>query len=301
MNAELINKLAWYLPLSKADQDVPEEHIEFAGAETNIRDVAHYLHCYKDIAFGWKLAYRLARTGNELPSMLEGEDLWVYRAYLYVAGVSNDPLVGAALSLTLSAAESQRIKLQALLLGKHASIPEVANRLQMDARVVSAYEKLFFNVLDRRDDGRYLSDIVYPEGRYVEFMSGYLETEPIGMLLKRSGYNNGESDVMYMSGMPHTTLESLFPSDDSASRFEKYLMMNGYALGRNGFINQNNMPGIHHARQVLQAIKQGGEGAEEVNPFATMGQALLEDLTIVKRREAEMQIGYRRGTTKLLD
>ena len=301
MNAELIHKLAWYLPLSKAYHDVPEDQIEFAGIETSIRDIAHYLNCYKDIAFGWKLAYRLARSGRELPSMLEGEDLWVYRAYLYIAGVSNDPIVGSALSLTLSAAESQRVKIQALLLSKYSTIPEIANRLHMDARVISAYEKLFFNVLDRKEDGMYLADIVYPEGRYVEFMNGYLETEPISMLLKRSGYNNGSGDVLYMSGMPNTTLESLFPSDDSASRFEKYLMMNGYALGRNGFINQGNMPGIHHARQVLQAIKQGGEGDEAVNPFKTMGQSLLEDLTRVKRKEAELQIGYRRGTMKLLD
>jgi hypothetical protein len=39
---------------------------------------------------------------------------------------------------------------------------------------VIAYEKLFFNVLDRKKDHSYIASVVYPEGRLVEAAEDYI-------------------------------------------------------------------------------------------------------------------------------
>ena len=301
MTADTIQQLAWYLPLSAETQDIPADAVEVPAGDINLQDAAHYLYCYKDLAFGWRFAYLMAKSGYAVPALLEGADLWVYRAYLHATRAIDDPIISQALSLTMRRASSARDKIRAMLLSPGATAAEVAVHMGMDQRVIEAYEKLFFNVLDRKEEGRYLSEIVYPDGRYVELMRGYLENEPLGNLLMRTGYNNGMADVLYMSGVPTMSLEALLPSSDAGERFEKMLMMNGYALARSGLLNQSGMHGVHHARQVLQAIRQGGGDTDDTNPLAGAGESLKNELMALKTSEARKQVEYRRGRRNALE
>ena len=298
MTAETIDRMAWYMPYSKETLDLPADpSIDTGGLD--LRRISHYLHCYGNLAFGWKLAYTLARSGHPFPPGLEGRDLWVYRAYLWAAGYSQDPFVEAAMGLNFRRTSGTCDKLNAILVARDGSPAAASAVLGMDMRLVTAYETLFYNVTDRRDEGRFLSEIVYPQGRYVELLEGYLRDESMGRLLMRSGYNNGLRDLLYMAGMPGTSLESSFTSAEQGDKLESYIMLNGYALARAGLLNQHGVPGLSHARQVMQAIKQGGDGAGgSESPLSGAGDSILEELKRVKGTQASRQAGMRRNRSK---
>lgn len=99
MTAETIERMAWYLPYCKSTMDIPDNPtIETHGMD--LRRTGHYLACYSNLAFGWKLAFDLANSGADFPTSLEGRDLWIYRAYLWARGNAPDRYVEEAMSLT---------------------------------------------------------------------------------------------------------------------------------------------------------------------------------------------------------
>jgi hypothetical protein len=298
MLAGTIHKLAWYMPMAKESMDVPSDcKVKVGGMD--LREASHYLHCYRNLAFGWDFAHAMASKGLPPPPFLEGGDLWVYRAWLHISGKVNDSIVRDALQLTFRTATGTRDTIKAMLVSNGATSAQVAGYMGMDARVVEAFEKLFYNVVDRKCEGRFLAEVVYPEGRYVEMIDGYIQKESLGNLLLRAGYTNGIEDVLYLAGLPGRTLEALFPGGDHAERLEAHIMMNGYALGRAGFLNQGHVAGMHHARSVMQAIKQGGEAAPSGSPLGGAGDSLLAEITKVKSTEGAGQALMRRSRHKL--
>jgi hypothetical protein len=136
-----------------------------------------------------------------------GRDHWLFRAYMMHLNPSayHDPDVDAAYYLSQQATTSAKLKAM-LIAGLSepvdAHLDIVAEKTGISRRTVEAFEVLFFNVLDRHEDGLYLSEIVYPEGRQVEFAENYFESAPISDLLLRAAYNHRDVDlVAHLSGL----------------------------------------------------------------------------------------------------
>ena len=56
-------------------------------------------------------------------------------------------------------------------------------------------------------------------------------------------------------------------------------MANGYLLARNGWLNQRaNAVGLHNARNILQAAKQGGVEEQKPSPFAGVSDVLGREI-----------------------
>jgi hypothetical protein len=210
--------------------------------------------------------------------LIVGDDEMLFRAYMYRANGAKygTEAVRGAVALTTPYLANTCASVQGLLLAPGADAQSVANLVGLSRDIVAAYEKLFFNVLDRKDDLQYLQRIVYPHGRMVELMDNYLQRETMGALARRAGFNNGAADVLFFMGASNSALDALLQAA-SAKQLESMMMAFGLLLARNGGLNQASLPALSNARQLLTAGKLGGEVNQD--------QALSTDLSETLRRE----------------
>lgn len=277
MTADKIEQLSWYKPRGAVANvnSVADLSLVPGMAAT---DMFHYLDCYKDLQFGWNLATSLVSGGKEFPAILEGDDLYLWRAYRLMQGC-RDSVVERALQLTLSPMDNVRGQINALLSHDTVTHDLVAQRLSIPVQVIVAYEKLFYNIVDRRTDYKFIADVVYPNTRIVEMYDNYLENVGLSDLLIRAGYNGGPEDVLYFAGIKKNPFTAMGASE-GASRLEAVFMANGIMSARLGMMNQtSNAVGLMHARQIMQASKQGGQDVGDLSPTMFIGDSIAEDIT----------------------
>jgi len=196
------------------------------------------------------------------------------------------------MQLTTTAMEQTRMSLEAALLtsqgvdDKESWLQVVCKEHTLSRDVVIAYEKLFFNILDRLGDEKFIRQTVYPGSRMVEMMENYIQNEGIGSIMRRTGYNNGLSDLMYLMGDRRNPLNNS-DSRQSAAMLEKTMMVNGLYLARNGWLNQmQNSAGLMHSRQLMQAAKAGGESDQPVSPISSLGDILIGEIQTMHEKES---------------
>lgn len=264
---------------------------------------------YGNPAIGWEIAETYASANRRLPVVLTGDDQWVHRAALYLRYGKGDPAVAIAWYLGHDAADKRATQtaraeqskmrasevLKALLLVEGATIGDVAKLTGLDRDIVAAFERLFFNVLSRRDDALYIRDIVYPDGRIVELFDDYLRQEPIGKVLQRAGWNNGSEDVLFLAGLRRPELlHKMAGGADMAAKLEAIYMANGYITARNGWLNQGGAKGLNDARSLIAAAKAGGTSQQVTNPLHKAGSVLEKEImgmaTSIRRAQAQAKI-----------
>jgi len=116
-------------------------------------EMEHFLESYTNVRFGWAAVLTLARNHLQFPGVLEGDDEVLWRAYLHNCDskyFSQD--IWEAQMLTRPDMIHYRRVVEALCLIPEATIQKIAETTRLRYGVVQAYEKLFFNVLDRKLD-----------------------------------------------------------------------------------------------------------------------------------------------------
>jgi len=282
MNANRIQYLAQFIP---DDSDYFRYSLTGFGEQTSNhqRKIDRFLVSYRDLSFGYHFVRALIKCKCEIPPDVDEQELidfyWFER--------TGDPRGKIVETLALHHPSAHFIEnaIQALLL-TDASFDEVSNTTGISADVLRSYERLFFNVRDRREESLFIANVVYPEHRLVETMEGYTREADFSALLKRSAYNNGIDDVAYFIGLRVEGVEASHQTSarEMASRLESSIMANGYYLARNGFINQRSANGVASARSLLVAAKQGGDDNSEKDSFgaSTIGDSLVQELQQVK-------------------
>lgn len=234
-----------------------------------------YLGRYTKPNFGWYIARQYSAHDLPFPpTFLGGRDQWVYRAYMF----QRDPFeyynhtIAHAYHLAHTDTHTVlRDGVQAMLLNYSplvsigAHLEDVARRTGVAQDVVEAFELLFFNVLDRYEDGLYLANTVYPSTRGVEFSENYLNTSSFSEILKRVAYNNrGDLDLTaYLTGIgDQTYLKKIAASPERESDLTKFMMGNGLILSHSNLLNQRSI-GLSRASTLLAASRQSGKAEEE--------------------------------------
>lgn len=237
--------------------------------------IAKFICTYKDVKFGWNFIKFLIRNKKNLPSFVDNE--YIYRAYNFERYGIPDISIIEAIAFDSGECGTMGSMLQSFLLIDEISFSDIAQRLGISLDVVLAYESLFFNVSDRKKEAAWLASIVYPETRFVEMSPNYVTETNYDWLLKRSGYNNGLEAVTHFSGLRSKMTVDI---SNAATKMENALMVNGYLLATNGYVNQHNAQGIFHAKTIIAAEKQSGNAASAVtNDFTgEMGSYVLDEL-----------------------
>jgi hypothetical protein len=163
-------------------------------------------------------------------------------------------------------------KLKALLItGLGQPIDEhlglVAEKTGYPKLTVEAFEILFFNVLDRHQDGLYLSAIVYPETRAVELADDYFETVPVEDMLLRVAYNRRDIDlVLHLAGMTDADRRKELRSlRDSEQELTSQILGNALFMAKIGLMNQQSA-GMEKAAALLAASQKQQSKADDSEP-----------------------------------
>lgn len=237
-----------------------------------------FVHMYKNTAIGWHSAAIFASQGLYFPVALSGSDHWVFKAYLYCLDPEThyNKHIAEAIIFAHPDMKGMRDVIESLLLCSEIdTVDKVAELTGVSRDSIEAYEKLFFNVLDRRKDYMYLRNTVYPDSRLVEVFDGYANNEDYGMLLKRYGYNFGGKELYYLSGLPSHMLDEI-PAAISSGKLESVFMSQGYLLTKLGLGNQSKHTNlVYHAKGLIAAAKQGGQDGNTEGPLSSVSDRLI--------------------------
>jgi hypothetical protein len=255
VNAKLVERLA---------------RLEPQGASGIVQEAGAIVQIHSNPAFGWHIARAFARVRLPFPMTVIGRDHWLFQAYLLHLNPTGrfDPSVLEAHQLSQQPGISATLKAMLIAgLGEpvDAHLNLVAEKTGISRRTVEAFEVLFFNVLDRHEDGLYLSEIVYPDGRLVEFAEDYFESTPISDLLIRAGYNHRDVDlVAHLSGLDDASfVAALAKLKDREAELEKQIMGNALVMAQSGLLNQRSA-GMQRATTLLSASRSARNQTETV-------------------------------------
>lgn len=248
----------------------------------------HYAYCYKNLKFGWDFASTLYDHKDiKFPTFLHGDDLILWRAYKFMQGY-DDPVVAEAASWTTKGNEKIADDVQNLLLAKDVRRHhQVSQKLRLPLAVVIAYEKLFFNVLDRKDDHSYIMSIIYPEGRLVEGMDTYLEKTGLNTLIMRAGYNHGSSVAAYLMGADSNHPFGDYDATTGAMEMDGKFMVDGLLYAAAGFLHAKNATPILNARLSIQAGKMGRGDQQDNGAAIPLDESFKDTLVTVSRNKAK--------------
>jgi hypothetical protein len=286
MNARTINLLLQYLP---PDLDArPVNHYRSAvESEFDDPEIARFIRAYSDLSIGWKCARQLAEADMSFPSFIEGNDLWLFRAYLFCLNPDKyrDKHISHARAIASTRMRDTRDAINGLLMCEDATYAVIERDTSVPKETIAAYEKLFYNVMDRHLDHLFIRNIAYPSGRLVETYEDYLENEELGKILLRIGFNNGRDDVLHFAGFRSGLLGSL-AQQNMPEKLESVIMANGYLLARNGWANQReHAAGLSSARNLIAAAKHGGQLEQQGSAFTEFGATLIEEILTQKKEE----------------
>lgn len=252
-----------------------------------------FILAYKDLALGWKCAKLLANSDTRFPCFMSGDDLWVFKAYMYFIDSKRyyNKHVAEARALASNQLYRSGESINALLISDEVDYKFIAQRTSIHEDTIKAYERLFYNIVDRRNDYMFVKNIVYPDGRMVEMFDDYLKNEDLGRILLRTGYNNGPEHVLHFSGFKSALLNTLASGNSVPAQLEALFMANGYLLARNGWLNQrNDAVGLYNARSILQAAKQGGIEEAKPSPFVGVASVLRGEILNNLQSEAKVRL-----------
>jgi hypothetical protein len=244
--------------------------LEPRGSSGIVHAAGAIVQIHSNPAFGWYIAKAFARARAMFPTTVIGRDRWLFQAYLMHLNpaASFDPSVLEAYHLSQQPISKTLKALLVAGLGKpvdtHLDI--VAEKTGISRRTVEAFEVLFFNVLDRCEDGLYLSEIVYPEGHQVEFDEDYFESTPVEALLLRAAYNYRDIDlVSHLAGLDDASfVKELAALPDAEAKLQAQCIGNALFMSQLGMLNQRSA-GMQRATQLLAAGRPPRNKANEAD------------------------------------
>lgn len=276
MQAQTIAQLAWYQPVSDEILNKVDTLPSIGIADERVARILHYAECHRNLQFGWEFAQNIIKDPDfTFPAILHGDDLYVWRAYKYLQGY-NDSVISAALALTLPHNKTLKEQINALLISKDITPSFISRRLGIDINTVIAYEKLFFNVLDRKKDHAFIASVVYPEGRLVEAAEDYIESTGMGDILLRAGFSKGANHILYAGGL----IDNPYDNQDAAAaaeRLDRIFLADGCLYATMGWANQRN-----NARPIINAKASIIAGKMGKNDNATSGMKCITPGDIIR-------------------
>jgi len=292
MNFQKIQQLSWYMDWGgEPDMGV---NSRMSGIPHKAR-LSRYLHNYCNLEFGWDWAKAMVESDTPLPAILDHHDLPIYRAYWWMKGEPDSLIDTVAQIGTYKCMEFTKAIHGAWHMAQEKTgrtredhLQDLAYQQSVSIEVINAFEKLFFNIEDRRRDSKLLRHIVYPETRMVETMEGYAEQVGIDMMLMRAAYNNGVENLLQMAG-DRDMYNNPASAADLASQMEGVLMAQGLFLANNGFLHQRDSQGIRRATQMLAATKAGGQETGRDQTLNFLGDMIQDEMRQLQQMDMQVK------------
>ncbi len=176
-----------------------------SAAERFGQDRAEAQACMDQPDFGWSTALKLILLGKQPAMLKKPECRWLRKAAAFMAAryqvTDGDPdLQAVSEAYRLNENADIRPVLQAALLTCGATAESVGTALGLEALTVEAYDALFFNVLDRKDDLAYLRNAVRAGLTRRGWIYMVENVDAGHEALLHAGLNGTLRDVLYLAG-----------------------------------------------------------------------------------------------------
>jgi hypothetical protein len=149
-----------------------------------------------DPGFGGHLVSWFSSAGERLPDFITQPALVGAHQFLLEPGRPNaDVKVALAYAINLPGSEPQRDLVRAILLCDGATLESTAALLQVDAEVVSLFEALHWNVLDRKRERHYVGRLC-GQFRLGSTPGGVQACDADGLVLRRIAYELGSPEAV---------------------------------------------------------------------------------------------------------
>ena len=279
--------MAWHFP------DDPgilanTPHGDLMRGTHNAHEILKFAKLYMRLDFGWIFARGMTEAGRQLPPLFGFGDSAVHRAYWYNRG-HKDPFVDTALAIhECDAMRSPKRHIQCQIIANRGTpldrtMRVVGEKLGIHPKALLIYEKLFFNVVDRWHDEKFLNTLLYPDTKVVETDPSYMIMAPLEQVLLRVAGSNSRDMEYFLGG------NGVFNSKDGAREYaegmEAALMSNGLVLARNGWAGAQSAVALHHARQLLSAAKAGGQVDDGEATMREAGDILMAESLRLQSRQ----------------
>ena len=243
------------------------------GSPLHKQAEVQFLSNYTKLNFGWYIAGQFSMRRQMFPITMLRRDYWVFRAYLMRLDPWTNYDKHIAEAYHIACPTRGMIDLgtpvKALMMAYKDDHPiifleSLARRTGLPYQTIEAFEALFYNVLDRREDALYIAKEVYPHSRLVEFDDSYFNNSAMGDLLKRAGYNYRDIDLTsYLIGMgDRSFMSKLAASENREAELSMHIMGNGLLLTRAHLLNQRSV-GLSRASTLMVASRQSGSNVED--------------------------------------
>ena len=150
--------------VEELSQLIPEDSNYYRLLGSDSSDINKFAHCYKDLSFGWNFV-RSLENKSKPPTVTEP---YLVRAYNYLYNKARDPKLRQAEAYDSILDPYYKDTIKSLLFVDGITIDDIAKKLGVDPEVIYLYEKLFYNILDRKHEYMFITSLVYPEGRLEE-------------------------------------------------------------------------------------------------------------------------------------
>ena len=286
MTAATIARLAWYLPKNTAPAGsyVLDDNLGIDKERAQL--IMHYAYQHKNLQFGWDFAkYFAEHIKAPFPAFLHGYDQFIWRAYKFLQGYE-DPVIAGAVALCAPGYTTLRGNIQDLLVNDQVeNYQYIADKLGIPLTTVVAYEKLFFNIFDRRKEHAFIAELVYPEGRMVEVMKDYLEKTGIATLMLRAGYKHNPDVALYLMGIGEHPYKN-FDASVGAMELDKMFMQDGILYAAAGLQNVDNAVPLKNARLSIQAGKMGNNEQKDNGLAVPLAESMRNEIIRISELKA---------------
>ena len=277
MNFQEVYNLSQFIPQNSRYFDrfqTPE-----GEGSNNAAEVNRFSFCYSDLKFGWHFIKSHEAEDLRLGSYVIEPAL--IRAYNFERYKVRDMAVANAIAIETTMPHYYRNLIISMFFSPGMTLDKIAKTVGFSREVIEIYEKLFYNILDRREEAAFIAQQVYPETRAEELQPDYMDNVSYDSLLKRSGYNNGMEDLLFLAGFRNDTISDGSQNlQEVSTRLETAIMNNANYLVKTGMINARNVVGIAAAKNLLAAAKHGGneDSAEIGVGLSPIGSVLMTEV-----------------------
>ena len=277
MNFQEVYNLSQFIPQNSRYFDrfqTPE-----GEGSNNSAEVNRFSFCYSDLKFGWHFIKSHEAEDISLGSYVV--DPALIRAYNFERYKVRDMAVANAIAIETTMPHYYRNLIIAMFFSPGMTLDRIAQTVGFPREVIEIYEKLFYNILDRREEAAFIAQQVYPETRAEELQPDYMDNVSYDALLKRSGYNNGMEDLLFLAGFRSDVISDGSQNlQEVSTRLETAIMNNANYLVKTGMINARNVVGIAAAKNLLAAAKHGGnEDTAEIGVgLSPIGSVLMTEV-----------------------
>ena len=209
--------------------------------------------------FAWAYVTEFARQHLPLPTIVT--EKYMEWAYQHMTGQMVHPDIMSALMFCRHGWEDKRGCLNAVLIDSTWSLRRIAKYFSQSLNTILLYERLFFPIRDRWDDGLYFASLAHPFTRLVEQNPEYVKhaSAPTVMMMQSAAGYGAEAAILIMGGPKQGTSTE----DELIDRMRKNVFIAADEAIKTGGLRHSNSPAIRHAMNITLAREQNPNVARE--------------------------------------